>query len=88
MVSTFVFVFSRGLRTTAGHLEFLASRRGLLMRSLISVDLLVPLIALLVIVLVGPPKNMAVGLILLAASPASPTVLKTLPRPTGAMSTP
>lgn len=78
MVSTFVFVYSRGLRTTAGNLEFLASRRGLLLRSLISVDLLVPLIALLVIVLVGPPKNMAVGLILLAASPASPTVLRNI----------
>jgi BASS family bile acid:Na+ symporter len=48
------------------------------MRSLISVDLLVPLIALLVVVLVGPPKNVAVGLILLAASPASPTVLRNI----------
>jgi bile acid:Na+ symporter, BASS family len=78
MVSTFIFVFSRGLRTTTGHLQFLTSRWRLLMRSLISVDLLVPLIALLVIVLVGPPKTVAVGLILLAASPASPTVLRNI----------
>jgi BASS family bile acid:Na+ symporter len=76
MVSIFAFVFSRGLRTRFGDLKYFDTRPGLLLRSIISVDVLVPLIAMAVILLIKPAKPTVIGLLLLAASPAAPMVLK------------
>jgi BASS family bile acid:Na+ symporter len=76
MVSTFAFVFSRGLRTPIGDLKYFSTRLGLLFRSLISVDVLVPLVAIMVIILLRPAKATAVCLLLLASSPVAPMVLK------------
>ena len=76
MVSTFAFILSRGLRTSAEDLQILASRPGLLLRSLLSIDILVPLITLLIINLVRPAQNVTVGMLLLAASPAAAMALK------------
>jgi BASS family bile acid:Na+ symporter len=55
---------------------YLWARPGLLIKSLLSVDVLVPLIAIAVIILVRPAKATAIGLLILAASPVAPMVLK------------
>jgi|SRR5271157_47079 len=83
MVSTFAFVFSSGLRTRIGDLKYFGSRKGLLLKSLLSVDILVPLITIALIILIRPPKATAIGLLLLASSPASPTVLKNITKASG-----
>ncbi len=83
MVSTFAFLFSRGLGTRIGDLKYLSSRPGLLIKSLLSVDLLVPLIALATIAVVRPATNVALGLLLCAASPAAPTVLRNISQADG-----
>ncbi len=83
MVSTFAFLFSRGLGTRVGDLRYLSSRPGLLIRSLLSVDLLVPLIALATIAIVRPAVNVTAGLLLFAASPAAPTVLRNISQAEG-----
>jgi BASS family bile acid:Na+ symporter len=75
MVSTFAYMFSRGVETRRGDLWYLGARPGMMVKSLFTVDILVPLIALAVIVLVRPPKATAFGLLLLAASPVAPMVL-------------
>jgi BASS family bile acid:Na+ symporter len=54
-----------------------------MLRSFLSVDILVPLIAIVVVILVSPPKATAVGLILLASSPAAPLMLKAISKAGG-----
>ena len=83
MISTFAFVFSSGLRTHIADLKYFLSRKGLLFRSLISVDVLVPLIALALILLIKPAKATAIGLLLMASSPAAPMVLKKITKASG-----
>lgn len=76
VVSIFAYMFSRGLSTRPGDLGYFSKRTGLLFRSLLSVDVLVPLIAITVVILVRPARATAIGLLLLASSPAAPMVLK------------
>jgi BASS family bile acid:Na+ symporter len=83
MVSIFAFMFSRGLRTRPGDLWYFRARPGLLFRSLFSVDMLVPLIAVIVIFLVRPAKATAAGLLILASSPAAPLVFKKISKSGG-----
>jgi bile acid:Na+ symporter, BASS family len=83
MISTFSFMFSSGLRTHITDLKYFLSRQGLLLRSLISVDVLVPLIALVLILLIKPAKSTAIGLLLMASSPAAPMVLKKITKASG-----
>jgi bile acid:Na+ symporter, BASS family len=79
-VSVFAYVFWIGLNTRPSELEYLTTRWGLMLKSLISVDVLVPLIVIAVVALVNPARATAIGLLLLAASPAAPLVLKTIAR--------
>lgn len=83
MLSTFAFVLSRGLRTPVSDLRYFIARPGLLLKSLLSVDLIVPLIAIAVILLVMPARSTSIGLLLLAASPAAPLVLNNISRAGG-----
>jgi BASS family bile acid:Na+ symporter len=83
MLSVFTFMFSSGLRTRTGDLRYLGGRSGLLLGSLLSVDVLVPLIALAVVLLVRPANATAIGLLILAASPAAPLALKKISRAGG-----
>lgn len=78
MAGTIAFMFSRGLETEKEDLWYLGARPGLLLKSLLTVDVLVPLIAVAVIVLVRPAKATAIGMLLLAASPVAPMALKTI----------
>jgi bile acid:Na+ symporter, BASS family len=83
MVSTFGFVLSMGLRTPIGDLSYFGARPWLLFKSLLSVDLLVPLIAIAVIIIVMPAKPTSIGLLLLAASPAAPLVINNISKAGG-----
>ncbi|WP_148266630.1 bile acid:sodium symporter family protein [Methanocella arvoryzae] len=83
--SIFAYSFSRGLSVRPGDLWYLGRRPGLLLKSLLAVDVLVPLLTIIVIALVRPARATAVGLLILAASPAAPLVLKKIPKAGGAM---
>lgn len=83
VISTFAFVFSWGLRAPTGTLKYLGVRRGLMLRSFLSVDILVPLIAMAIVLLVRPPKATSVGLLLLASSPAAPLVFNKISKAGG-----
>lgn len=83
MASTFAFIFSRGLSTPVSDLKYFSTRHGLLLRSLLSVDIVVPLLAMTIIVLVRPAKATALGLLLLASSPVAPGVLKKISKAGG-----
>lgn len=82
-VSIIAYMFSRGLSVRPGDLGYFNKRPGLLLRSLLSVDILVPLIAIIVIILIRPARATAVGLLIMAASPAAPMVLKKIARAGG-----
>ncbi|BAI62420.1 conserved hypothetical protein [Methanocella paludicola SANAE] len=77
-ISVFTFVFSRGLGTRIDDLGYFSTRSGLMARSFLSVDVLVPLITIAVIYLVSPSRATAIGLILLAAAPVAPLVSKNI----------
>lgn len=83
MVSIFAFVFSRGLMTSPGDLKYFNAHRGLLLRSILAVDVLVPLIALIVVLLIAPAKATAVGMLIMASAPAAPMVLKKIAKAGG-----
>jgi bile acid:Na+ symporter, BASS family len=83
MLSIFAYVFSRGLTTSPDDLKYFSTHRGLLFRSLLAVDVLVPLIALIVVLVVAPAKATAVGLLIMASAPAAPMVLKKIAKAGG-----
>lgn len=76
MVSTVTFMFRSGLETHVSGLSYLRARRGLLFKSFLSIDVIVPLITVAVIILASPSRATAVGLLVLAAPPVAPMVLK------------
>lgn len=55
----------------------------MLLRSLVAVVVLVPIAALMIILLVRPSPAVAVGLIILAACPAAPQMLVSIPKAGG-----
>jgi len=71
-ISIVATVFGYGLRTTAGDLLFLAKRPGLLARSLLSVFLIMPAVAIALVRLFAIKHAVAVSLIALAISPVPP----------------
>lgn len=77
-ISVFAFVFSRGLGTRFDDLGYFSTRYGLMVRSFLSVDILVPLITIVVIYLVSPSRATAIGLILLSAAPIAPLVSRNI----------
>lgn len=83
MASVISFMFSRGLRTRILDLGYFATRSGVLVRSLLSVDILAPMIALVIVMLIRPASPTAIGLLILASSPAAPLVLKKIARAGG-----
>ncbi|MCD1294399.1 sodium:proton antiporter [Methanocella sp. CWC-04] len=75
IISTFAIMLSLGLDTSFKELTFFKERPWLFFRSLLSVVVIVPIIVMLVIFLVDPERATAIGLVILAASPAAPRVL-------------
>jgi BASS family bile acid:Na+ symporter len=78
LAGTVAFMFSRGLETRKEDLWYLGARPGLLLKSVLTVDVLVPLIAIAVIIFARPSKATAVGMLLLAASPVAPMALQSI----------
>lgn len=83
VVSIFAYMLSRGLGTRPDDLRYFKGRPGLLLKSLFSVNILVPLIALAIVLIIVPSKATAAALILLASSPAAPLVLKKISKAGG-----
>jgi BASS family bile acid:Na+ symporter len=68
-------MFSEGLNTPFSYLSFIKERPLAMLKSLITVDILVPLATFLIILLVQPSRGVGIGLAILAASPAAPAIL-------------
>ena len=71
-IVVFAQMFDIGLRQHPGDLLRLYRQRGLFARSLASVMVLVPLAVLVLIAVLPVPTEVALGLVLLAASPGAP----------------
>src|SRR5262245_24017436 len=65
-------VFSLGLRTNDGDLTFLLRHRGLLLRSLLSMHVIMPLVTLWLSFALRVPQFVTVTLVALAISPVPP----------------
>lgn len=68
-------MFSSGLNMAPGHLMFFRGRFPLLLKSLLAVLVFVPLAALVVVYLIRPVHGAAVGIAIMASSPAAPLML-------------
>ncbi|MEE4119522.1 MAG: hypothetical protein V2I65_10940 [Paracoccaceae bacterium] len=71
-VVVFAQMFDIGLRQGPGDLARLLGQPGLVLRSLVSVLVVVPLAALVLIATLPVPPEVALGLVLLAAAPGAP----------------
>ncbi len=67
--SMFTLKFAQALEITAGDLTFIRKEPAQMLRSIAAVDLLVPVVAVLAIFLLHPPRATAIGLALVAAFP-------------------
>ncbi|MCX6233528.1 MAG: hypothetical protein NT175_02230 [Bacteroidetes bacterium] len=75
-ISVIFQMFAQGLTYSYDDLFFFRKRRGLLLRSLVAVDVVVPLCAFLLIYFLHPPKHVAAGLAILVSCPAAPLHLQ------------
>ena len=71
-VVVFAQMFDIGLRQGPGDLARLFGRPGLLLRSLLSVLVIVPLAAFVLVATLPVPREVALGIVLLAAAPGAP----------------
>ena len=76
-------MFCSGLNMVPGHLKFFKGRFSLLLQSLFAVLVLVPVAALVVAYLIRPVHPAAVGLAIMASSPAAPLMLTRASRAAG-----
>ena len=83
IAGTIILTFAQGLDIPLGHLSFFREHPGLLLRSLVAVVVIVPVAALMIILLVRPSPAVAVGLAILAACPAAPQMLVSIPKAGG-----
>ena len=83
IAGTIILTLAQGLDIPIGHLAYFREHPGLLLRSLLAVVVLVPVAALLVILLVSPSPAVAVGLAILAACPAAPQMIVSIPKAGG-----
>ena len=74
-ISVFLLKFGIGLSIAPGDLRFIRERPGLMLKSLAAVTVLVPIAVLAIVLLVQPPRRFAIGLAILAASPAAPMIV-------------
>ena len=74
-IAVLCLMFSAGLRMAPSHLVYFRDKPALLFRSLLAVIVLVPVAALLIVFLLHPSDKAAVGLAILASSPAASLML-------------
>ncbi len=72
VVAIFLLKFAIGFNTAPRHFTYFWHRLGLLLRSLFSVLILVPLIAITLVELLELPFGVSVTLLLLSAAPDAP----------------
>jgi BASS family bile acid:Na+ symporter len=65
-------VFALGLNARASDVTFLWRKPGLLLRSLVAMDVVVPVAAVLLLLAVGLPRPVAIGILAMAVSPGAP----------------
>jgi BASS family bile acid:Na+ symporter len=75
-VSILCTVFSYGLRTTVGDLQYLVRRPALLVRSLLAVLVIMPVLAVLLVHLFDIRRTAEIVLVALAISPVPPLLLQ------------
>ena len=78
-LAIFILKFSLGLNITLQQLQYLKSKPDLLKRSLLAIDVLVPVVAFLAVILFRVSPGIGIAILLMAASPGAPlTVRKVL----------
>ena len=65
-------VFALGLNALPKDAVFLWRRPGLLLRSLVAMDVAVPVAAVLLVLVLQPPRAAAIGILAMAAAPGAP----------------
>jgi bile acid:Na+ symporter, BASS family len=74
-VSVFTLLLCQGLRTSFKDLKFFVGHPGLLLRSLAAALVVVPIAVFFIVIALRPERPVAIGLALLAASPAAPLIV-------------
>jgi len=79
-LSVALIVFAQGLKISTGEvMNYFRERPWLLVRSLIAVLIIVPAVALAIILMLKPPKEVAVALSILVSCPPAPLMIKATP---------
>ena len=65
-------VFALGLNARASDIGFLWRQPGLLLRSLVAMDVVVPVAAVLLLLAAGLPRPVSIGILAMAVSPGAP----------------
>lgn len=68
--------FSLGLNIALEQITYLKTRQNLLLRSLLAVDVLVPIVAFLIVILLRVPPGIGIAILLMAASPGAPLTIR------------
>jgi BASS family bile acid:Na+ symporter len=76
VVTVFLIMFSLGLASQAGELRWALRRPGLVVRALATVLVMVPAVAVVVTMGLGLPREVQVGLVLMAICPGAPVALR------------
>jgi len=76
MATVFLVMFSLGLASKAGDLRWALSRPGLVVRALVTVLVIVPAVAVVVTRLLGLPRAVQIGLVVMAICPGAPVALR------------
>jgi len=76
LATVFVVMFSLGLGSRAGELRWALGRPGLVARALVAVLVMVPAVAVIVTSLLGLPRSVQVGLVVMAICPGAPVALR------------
>ena len=85
-ISLTAVMFSQGLRLALGqHLTFFKEHSAVMARSLLAVLVLVPLVGLSVVAILRPSPAVAIGLLILASSPAAPFQLLNIAKKGGSL---
>jgi BASS family bile acid:Na+ symporter len=87
-LTVIMIMLSTGLKLSFTQVTSLSREPKLLGRSLISVDLLVPVVAILLLILLSGlvPQEVGIGILLLAAAPGAPLALKLVEKAKGNIS--
>lgn len=74
--TVFLVMFSLGLASKAGDLRWALGRPGLVVRALLTVLVIVPAIAVVVTRVLGLPRSVQIGLVVMAICPGAPVALR------------